>query len=109
MTTVALVDRGDVFDADLPGLGPRPVVVATRQAAIPVLSNVTVIPVTTTIRGHSAEVPLGPGHGLDTDSVANCDNVLTLPKARLTRRRGTLRAEDVARLDASLRFALGLD
>lgn len=106
---MSLVDRGDVFDADLPGVGVRPAVIATRQEAIPVLSTVTVVLVTSTARGHPAEVPLGPEQGLDHECVANCDDVLTLPKRRLVRRRGALRLEDVARLDDALRLALGLD
>jgi mRNA interferase MazF len=106
---LSLVARGDVFDADLPGLGHRPVVVVTRQAAIPVLSGVTVAVVTSTVRGHDAEVPLGPEHGLEHECVANCDDILTIPKGLLVRRRGSLRVEDTERLDAALRFALGLD
>lgn len=105
---MTLVDRGDVFDADLPGLGPRPIVVVTRQAAIPVLSNVTAVLVTSTIRGHPAEVQLGPENGLDYESVANCDNAITLPKSRLLRRRGSLRGEQLSQLNSALAFALGL-
>lgn len=83
--------------------------IATRQAAIPVLSNVTAVLVTSTVRGHPAEVRIGPDQGLEHESVANCDNVLTLPKQRLLERRGSLRAEDLERLNSALRFALGLD
>ena len=106
---MTLVDRGDVFDSDLPDLGVRQVVVVTRQEAIPVLSSITVVLVTTTVRGHPAEVALGPAHGLDYECVANCDNVLTLAKRRLVRRRGALGADDLVRLDDALRLALGLD
>lgn len=106
---MSLIDRGDVFDAELPGLGSRPVVVITRQAAIPVLTNVAVVLVTSTVRGHPAELPLGPEHGLDHECVANCDNLLTLPKRRLIARRGSLGVGETADLDRAVRFALGLD
>lgn len=106
---MSLVDRGDIFDADLPRLGVRPVVVVTRQVAIPVLSSVTVAPITSTIRGIASELPLNSEHGLEHPCVANCDNLLTIAKTGLVGRRGTLPVEDVARLDDALRFALQLD
>ncbi len=106
---MSLLDRGDIFAADLPGLGIRPVLVVTRQVAIPVLSSVTVAPVTSTVRGIASEVPLSSQHGLDHSSAANCDNLITLPKARLGNRLGSLPFEDAERLDDALRFALQLD
>ena len=106
---MSLVDRGDVFDADLPGLGVRPVLVATRQVAIPVLNAVTVAFVTSTVRGIPSEVNLGPAQGLDHDCVASCDNLFTISKDRLVARRGTLGVGEQGRLDSALRFALQLD
>lgn len=106
---MSLVDRGDIFDADLPDLGVRPVLVVTRQVAIPVLSAITVALITSTVRGIASEVPLNSVHGLENPCVANCDNLATLEKALLVQRRGTLAFEDVARLDDALRFALQLD
>jgi mRNA-degrading endonuclease toxin of MazEF toxin-antitoxin module len=41
--------------------------------------------------------------------VANCDNVFTLPKRALTRRRGALGPGELVRLNQALRIALGLD
>lgn len=106
---MSLIDRGDIFNADIPNLGVRSVLVVTRQVAVPVLSSVTVAMITSTVRGIASEVPLNSKHGLENASAANCDNLLTLAKARLGERRGTLRFEDVARLDSALRFALQLD
>lgn len=48
---VSLIDRGDVFFADLE-IGPHPVVVISRQEAITHRTNVSVVLVTSTIRGH---------------------------------------------------------
>jgi mRNA interferase MazF len=106
---VSLVNRGDIFDAELPEFGVRPVLIVTRQVAIPVLSAITAALVTSTVRGIASEVPLNSEHGLDHGSVANCDNLVTIEKADLGRRRGMLAFEDVARLDDALRFALQLD
>lgn len=105
----ALIQRGDIWDAEIPGVGAHPVVVATRDTAIPVLSSLVCVLVTSSFRGHVAEVPIGPPEGLDHDSAANCDNIFTLPKQVLTRRRGHLDVAKLAALDAALTIALGLD
>ena len=106
---MSLIDRGDIFDADIPDLGVRPVLVVTRRVAVPVLSSVTVAIITSTVRGIPSEVALNSEHGLEHAGAANCDNLVTLAKPRLGKRRGTLPFEDVAHLDDALRFALQLD
>ncbi len=83
--------------------------VTTREGAIPVLANVTVVAVTQTVRGLRTEVAVGPDHGVSTESVANCDNVFTIPKSALGRRWGKLGPEAMRRFDDALRVALGLD
>jgi mRNA interferase MazF len=83
--------------------------VLTRERAIPVLANVTVAGITGTIRGLPTEVPLGEQHGLARECVINCDNLFTIPKSALGRRRGALDAESLARLASALRIALDLD
>ncbi len=65
--------------------------------------------VTSTFHGHVAEVEIGPDEGLDHDSALNCDNLFTLPKAALTRRRGRLSIAKLQQLDRALIIALGLD
>jgi len=100
--------RGDVYDVALPG-GARPAVIVTRARAIPYLKNVSVAAVTTTVRDLPTEVSIGPDQGLARECVANCDNLFTIPKRSLGRRRGALGPAEVARLDNALRIALGLD
>lgn len=56
----------------------RPALILTRQSALPVLSWVTVAPITSTIRGLTSEVSVGVRNGLVHDSVVSCDNVTTL-------------------------------
>jgi mRNA interferase MazF len=84
-------------------------VIVTRDRAIPVLGNVTVAVVTGTIRDLPTEVPVGAREGLRRDSVVNCDNLFTVPKSALGRRRGRLGPEGLARLRAALMIALELD
>ncbi|MBD0349465.1 MAG: type II toxin-antitoxin system PemK/MazF family toxin [Thermoleophilia bacterium] len=102
------MNRGAVYDVELPG-GSRPVVVLTRDRAIPILANVTVATVTGTVRGLPTEVPVGTREGLMRDAVVNCDNLFTIPKASLGRRRGALGPEAIDRLRTALMIALELD
>jgi hypothetical protein len=57
----ALHGRGEVWWCELPDIGRRPVVVLTRDAAIPRLPRALVAPCTTTIRALPSEVVLEPG------------------------------------------------
>jgi mRNA interferase MazF len=105
-----VIFRGDLYDANFPLAGTHPAVVVTREQAIPVLSAVTVVLVTSTVRGHRAEVPLDGTHlDLHEHSVLNCDDLATLPKRLLTRYRGHLSPVQLAALDRALAIALGLD
>jgi mRNA interferase MazF len=83
--------------------------VVTRDRAIPLLANVTVVGITGTVRGLPTEVPLGPQDGLARDCVANCDNLFTIPKRALGQRRGELDPDSLIRLRTALRIALDLD
>lgn len=73
------------------------------------LSSVVCVLVTSSFHDHVAEVEIGTREGLDRSSAANCDNVFTLPKSVLTRRRGRLGPVRLAELDQALTIALGLD
>ena len=103
-----LIRRGDIWDAHIPEVGVHPVVVVTRDSAIPVLRSVVCVLVTSRFRGHVAEIEVGSEEGLQHDSAANCDNVFTLPTAVLSRRRGQLGPAKLRQLDTALMVALGL-
>lgn len=68
----------------------RPVLVLTRDTVRPHLTNVTVAPITSTIRGLSTEVPVGTANGLDHDSVVSLDNIQTIPASYLGQQVGLL-------------------
>lgn len=103
-----MISRGDVWDAEIPGVGTHPVVVVTRDTAIPLLTTLVCVLVTSTFHGHVAEVAVGDEVGLERDSAANCDNLFTLPKRVLVRRRGALGPVKLRELDRALSIALGL-
>lgn len=87
----------------------RPVVVLTRELVRPHVARVTVAPVTTTIRGLSTEVPMGPANGLDHACVVSCDNIVTVPKSALGRQIGYLLPGQEAALTAAIHAAFDLD
>jgi mRNA-degrading endonuclease toxin of MazEF toxin-antitoxin module len=74
-----------------------------------VLSSLVCVAVTSTVRGHPAEVELARSHGVREPSAANCDWLITVSKDRFLRRRGELDPPTARRLDAALVIALGLD
>lgn len=57
----------------------RPAVILTRQSSLQLLTWVTVAPITSTIRGITSEVRVGPRNGLDHESAISCDNITTVP------------------------------
>jgi mRNA interferase MazF len=68
--------RAEVWWADLPPpVGPRPVVVLTRDAVCDTIGAVVVALVTRTSRGLPTEVSIGRAEGLPRPSVVNTDNI----------------------------------
>ncbi len=86
----------------------RPVLILTRELVRPHLSTVTVAPITTRVRGLSAEVAMGVANGLDGPSVASLDHVATIPVAALGRQVGVLLDEQEQALSAAIRAAFDL-
>lgn len=56
----------------------RPALILTRQSGHHLLSGVTVAAITSTVRGLTSEVRVGPRNGLDHESVVSCDNITTI-------------------------------
>lgn len=81
-----MVNRGEIWWLEDPEVGRRPVCILTRQAAIPVLDSVVVVPATRTVRGIPTEVPLDADDGMPQPCVLTFDNLATVPKELLTER-----------------------
>jgi mRNA interferase MazF len=101
------VNRGEVWWLDHPEGGRRPACVLTRQAAIPVLNAVLVVPATRTVRGIPSEVALGPDDGMPDDCALTLDNLGVVPKALLTERITRLGPPKLAELCTALNVAVG--
>ncbi|MDQ6772712.1 MAG: type II toxin-antitoxin system PemK/MazF family toxin [Candidatus Dormibacteraeota bacterium] len=96
-----------IFAAELDKV--RPVLILTREAVRPHMSRVTVAPITTTVRGLSTEVQVGPANGLAASSVVSCDNIVTIPTRALRRRIGHLLPAQEEMLTAAICAAFDLD
>lgn len=87
----ALPARGEVWWCELVEVGRRPVVVLSRDAAIPRLRRALVAPCTTTIRGLASEVVLEPdGDPIPRRSAVSMDSVESVSVATLVERVGRL-------------------
>ena len=101
--------RGEVWWANLAGpAGRRPVVLLSRDATYETRAQVTVAPVTRTIRNIAAEVPLGPEDGLDMKCVANLDDIITIRKSTVQERITVLSREKMNAVTKAIIFALDL-
>ncbi|RMI08757.1 type II toxin-antitoxin system PemK/MazF family toxin [Cellulomonas triticagri] len=87
----------------------RPVLVLTRELVRPHMGRVTVAPITSTVRGLSTEVAVGPPNGLDHACVVSCDNVTTIAVDRLGRQVGLLLPDQERDLAHALAVAFDLD
>jgi mRNA interferase MazF len=99
--------RGELWWCELPQTGRRPVVVLSRDAAIPRLHRTLVAPCTTTIRGLASEVVLEPGDDpVPRRSAVNLDSVESVSAAVLVERLGRLSDERMRDLCAALEVAV---
>lgn len=85
-----MVAQGEVWLLETPNEKRRPVLIVSRNEAIPVLNNLVVAPITNTVRTIPTCVPVGPDEGIDHESVATFDNIAAVPKHLLTTRLGRL-------------------
>jgi len=103
------VRRGEVWWAELPPpIGSRPVVLLSRDVAYRMRTSITVGIVTRIARNIPVEVPLGPEDGMPQQCVVNLDDILTIPKARLTGRITVLSPEKMTAIARAVIFALDL-
>ncbi len=81
--------RGEVWWCELAAVGARPVVVLSRDAAIPRLRRIVVAPCTTRVRGLASEVVLEhPEDPVPRRSAVNLDSIESVGIGSLTERLG---------------------
>jgi mRNA interferase MazF len=85
----------------------RPVVILTRDSILDALGEVTIAPVTSTIRDIPSEVVLTVHEGMPRDCAANLDHIQTVAKNKIGALITTLSRDRMAEIRAALLFALG--
>jgi mRNA interferase MazF len=105
MTTMPL--RGELWWCEPPEIGRRPVVVVSRDAAIPRLRRALVAPCTTTVRGLASEVVLEPGDDpIPRRCAVNLDSLESVSIAVLVERLGRLSDERMRQVCTALEVAV---
>lgn len=106
--------RGELYRVIHPGAQDpkrsRVFVLVSRQVVIDSkLSTVICAPIYSAHDGLSTQVAVGVDEGLKHDSSVHCDELVSLPKSRLTQYVGALSSRKLQMLDGALLAALGLD
>jgi mRNA interferase MazF len=86
----------------------RPVLILTRDSILEYLGEVTVAPVTSTIRDIPTEVFLSKEEGMPKDCAINCDHIQTVSKGKIGSRITTLSPEKMDQVREAILFALNL-
>ncbi len=86
----------------------RPVLILTRDSVLEYLGEVTVAPITSTIRDIPSEVLLTREDGLRKDCAINCDHMQTVSKNRIGSLITTLSREKLTQVSKAIWFALNL-
>jgi mRNA interferase MazF len=102
--------RGEVWWCELPEVGRRPVVVLSRDAAIPRLRRALIGPCTTTIRGLPSEVLLEAAEDpIPRTSVVNLDSVESVSLGTLVERLGRLSDDRMRQICDALAIAVACE
>ena len=87
----------------------RPVLILTRNSAIPKLTWVTIAPMTTSIRNLLTEVWLDENDGMSEACAVNLDNIQTVQKDKLGKIVTHLSEEKMEEVFGAIKFAFGFD
>jgi mRNA interferase MazF len=86
----------------------RPVVILTRNSILEYLGEVTIAPVTSTIRDIPSEVLLSRQDGMHNDCAINCDHIQTVSKSNVGSMITSLSKEKLSEVRDAVNFALNL-
>jgi mRNA interferase MazF len=86
----------------------RPILILTRDSILEYLGEVTVAPITTTIRDIPSEVLLSKDDGMLKDCAINFDHIQTVSKGKIGSLIATLSPEKLEQVRKAILFALNL-
>jgi len=87
----------------------RPVLILTRTDAISFLNEVTIAPITTTVRDNNSSVWLNESDGMREAGAINLDHLQTVPKQKLGKIIVHLSDEKMQEVYEAIKFAFGFD
>ncbi len=87
----------------------RPVLILTRNSIIPHLHEVTVAPITSTVRDIPSEVFLDQADGMVKACAINCDHLQTVAQSRIGTLITTLSPARIREVNSAVTFALALN
>ena len=86
----------------------RPVLILTRDSVLEYLNEVTIAPITSTVRNIPSEVFLTKADGMLRDCAVNCDHLQTVPKGKIGPLITSLLPAKMVDVGQALRFALDI-
>jgi mRNA interferase MazF len=86
----------------------RPVLVLTRDSVLEYLGEVTVAPITSTVRDIPSEVFLTKQNGMTKDCAINCDHIQTVPKGKIGSLITALSKDKLEQVREAIHFAVDL-
>lgn len=86
----------------------RPVLILTRNSVLRYLGEVTVAPITTTVRDIPSEVFLSKAEGMPRDCAVNCDHLQTVSKGKIGSLITYLQPSKMNDVGRAIRFALDI-
>ena len=92
----------------LPPDKKRPVLILTRDSVLEYLGEVTVAPITSTIRDIPSEVFLSKADGMPRDCAVNCDHLQTVSKGKICVLIASLPTTKMVEVGRAIRFALNI-
>jgi mRNA interferase MazF len=86
----------------------RPVLILTRDSVLEYLGEVTIAPITSTIRDIPSEVYLSSQDSMPRDCAINCDHIQTVAKGRIGSLITPLSSDKLKEVSNAIHFALDL-
>ncbi|MBX3243204.1 MAG: type II toxin-antitoxin system PemK/MazF family toxin [Acidobacteria bacterium] len=87
----------------------RPALIITRNSAIPLLTSVTVIPITSTIRDNAASIWLDESDGMPKPCVINVDQIQTISKEKIGAYLTHIEPVKMDEVVEAIKFAFGFE
>ena len=86
----------------------RPVLILTRDSVLDYLGEITVAPITSTVRNIPSEVFISKAEGMPRDCAVNCDHLQTVSKGKIGTLITSLPSAKMVDVGRAVRFALNI-